>query len=179
MIILRRLFSESNKGKLRNTRVGIGWLNETMGKNEAEGTYKDINDQIEEDYKEGKTKEEIIENAEKAGKRSVKKREVPRLIKAGVSVAVPAGVTTYALSKNSKLRNRILGAQGIDLNHQKVSKVLRGLDKHKGKLTAGAAIGSAAIELSKKKNLPVTKKKVNSAKNSGRRTAQERTKDLE
>ena len=79
---------------------------------------------------------------------------------------------------NSKLRNNLLEKNGLNLNDQKVNKVLKKLSKHKGKLAAGVGIGAAAIELSKKKNIPTTIKKSKSAKNAGRRTAEERTKHM-
>ena len=179
MIILRNiLFSKKpEKDTPKKTRIGIGWLQENMGKNEAEEIFRDINEQIDSDYAEGKSREEIIKNAEKAGKRSVMKRNLGGVAGRALIKGIPAAVIAYAASKNSKLRNQLLENRGINLNGQKESKVLNTLDKHKGKIAVGAGLISAGIELSKKKNLPSLIKKTKSAKNAGERTAEQRTKN--
>ena len=179
MIILRdKLFSKKpEKDTLKKTRIGIGWLQENMGKNEAEEIFRDINEQIDSDYAEGKSREEIIKNAEKAGKRSVMKRNLGGVAGRALIKGIPTAVIAYAASKNSKLRNQLLENRGINLNGQKESKVLNTLDKHKGKIAVGAGLISAGIELSKKKNLPSLIKKTKSAKNAGERTAEQRTKN--
>lgn len=178
MIILRNiLFSKKpEKDTPKKTRIGIGWLQENMGKNEAEEIFRDINEQIDSDYAEGKSREEIIKNAEKAGKRSVMKRNLGGVAGRALIKGIPTAVIAYAASKNSKLRDQLLENRGINLNGQKESRVLNTLDKHKGKIAVGAGLISAGIELSKKKNLPSLIKKTKSAKNAGERTAEQRTK---
>lgn len=179
MIILRNiLFSKKpEKDTPKKTRIGIGWLQENMGKNEAEEIFRDINEQIDSDYAEGKSREEIIKNAEKAGKRSVMKRNLGGVAGRALIKGIPTAVIAYAASKNSKLRDQLLENRGINLNGQKESSVLNTLDKHKGKIAVGAGLISAGIELSKKKNLPSLIKKTKSAKNAGERTAEQRTKN--
>ena len=177
MIILRnKLFSKKQDEDIpKKTRIGIGWLQETMGKNEAEETFKDINKQIESDYAEGKSKEEIIKNAKKAGRRSVMKRNLGGVVGRALIKGLPMAAVAYGVSKNSKLRNDFLRNK-IDLNGQKESRILNTLDQNKGKIAAGAGIIAAGIELGKKKNLPSLIKKSKSAKNSGERTAEQRIK---
>ena len=179
MIILRNiLFSKKpEKDTPKKTRIGIGWLQENMGKNEAEEIFRDINEQIDSDYAEGKSREEIIKNAEKAGKRSVMKRNLGGVAGRALIKGIPAAVIAYAASKNSKLRDQLLENRGINLNGQKESKVLNTLDKHKGKIAVGAGLIASGIELSNKKNLPSLIKKTKSAKNAGERTAEQRTKN--
>ena len=179
MIILRdKLFSKKPEKDIpKKTRIGIGWLQENMGKNEAEEIFRDINEQIDSDYAEGKSREEIIKNAEKAGKRSVMKRNLGGVAGRALIKGIPTAVIAYAASKNSKLRNQLLENRGINLNGQKESRVLNTLDKYKGKIAVGAGLISAGIELSKKKNLPSLIKKTKSAKNAGERTAEQRTKN--
>lgn len=180
MIILRnKLFSKKPEEKdiPKKTRIGIGWLQENMGKNEAEETFRDINEQIDSDYAEGKSREEIIKNAKKAGKRSVMKRNLGGVAGRAIIKGIPAAAIAYAASKNSKFRNQLLESRGLNLNGQKESRVLNTLDKHKGKIAAGAGLIAAGVELSKKKNLPSLVKKTKSAKNAGERTAEQRTKN--
>ena len=179
MIILRNiLFSKKpEKDTPKKTRIGIGWLQENMGKNEAEEIFRDINEQIDSDYAKGKSREEIIKNAEKAGKRSVMKRNLGGVAGRALIKGIPAAVIAYAASKNSKLRDQLLENRGINLNGQKESKVLNTLDKHKGKIAVGAGLIASGIELSNKKNLPSLIKKTKSAKNAGERTAEQRTKN--
>ena len=179
MIILRdKLFSKKpEKDTPKKTRIGIGWLQENMGKNEAEEIFRDINEQIDSDYAEGKSREEIIKNAEKAGKRSVIKRNLGGVAGRALIKGIPTAVIAYAASKNSKLRDQLLENRGINLNGQKESSVLNTLDKHKGKIAVGAGLIASGIELSKKKNLPSLIKKTKSAKNAGERTAEQRTKN--
>lgn len=148
-----------------------------MGKNEAEEIFRDINEQIDSDYAEGKSREEIIKNAEKAGKRSVMKRNLGGVAGRALIKGIPTAVIAYAASKNSKLRDQLLENRGINLNGQKESSVLNTLDKHKGKIAVGAGLIASGIELSKKKNLPSLIKKTKSAKNAGERTAEQRTKN--
>lgn len=180
MIILRnKLFSKKpeEKDTPKKTRIGIGWLQENMGKNEAEETFRDINEQIDSDYAEGKSREEIIKNAKKAGKRSVMKRNLAPVAGKALAKGIPAAAITYLVAKDSGIRNKFLESKGLNLDSQKVNKTLKGLDKHKGKIAAGTGLLVAGIELSKKKNLPTLIKKTKSAKNSGERTAIERTKN--
>ena len=174
MIILRnKLFSKKpeEKDTPKKTRIGIGWLQENMGKNEAEETFRDINEQIDSDYARGKSKEEIIDNAKKAGRRSVVKRNLVPVAGKALAKGIPAAAITYLAAKDSGIRNKFLESKGLNLDS------LKGLDKHKGKIAAGAGLLVAGIELSKKKNLPTLIKKTKSAKNSGERTAIERTKN--
>lgn len=181
MIVLRnKLYSKKSKEDKdtpKKTRIGIGWLQETMGKNEAEETFRDINKQIDSDYAKGKSREEIIKNAEKAGKRSVVKRNIGKVTSRALIKGLPAAVVAYAVSKNSNVRNQFLEGRGLSLNNPKVNKTLSGLDKHSGKIAAGAGLLAAGIELGKKRNLPSLIKKTKSAKNSGERTAEQRTKN--
>lgn len=177
MIVLRQNnYSKKEKSDLKETRIGIGWLQDKMGKNEAEETFRDINDQINEDYKLDKSDEEIIKNAKKAGKRSVVKRNILPQAKKALIKGVPAAAATYLLTKNSKLRNSLLEKAGVDLNSQKVNKVLKSLDKNKVGITAGVGSVAAGIELMKEKNVPRVRKQVKAAKNAGEITAKQRLK---
>lgn len=177
MIILRQNnYSKKEKSDLKETRIGIGWLQDKMGKNEAEETFRDINDQINEDYKLDKSDEEIIKNAKKAGKKSVVKRNILPQAKKALIKGVPAAAATYLLTKNSKLRNSLLEKAGVDLNSQKVNKVLKSLDKNKVGITAGVGSVAAGIELMKEKNVPRVRNQVKAAKNAGEITAKQRLK---
>ena len=177
MIILRQHnYSKKSESDLKETRIGVGWLQDKMGKNEAEETFRDINERINEDYKKGKTDSEIIKNAKKAGKRSVVKRNILPQTKKALVKGVPVGVATYLLTKNSALRNQLLERHGVNLDSQKINKVLKSLDKNKALISAGAGSVAAGVELMKERNIPRVSKQVKAAKNAGEITAKQRLK---
>lgn len=152
MIIQRKLFS-----KLRDSRIGIGWIQEGHGKTRSEKYFKLGKEAADKSYDEDEDEEKAIKKAKSRVTKEILKDELP----VPIGKAAGYGGLAYVVAKSPELINKlsrehpnIIGKIEIP---EKVSKITK---KHSGKIAGGVAAGSLLYQLSKR-NL---KKKLDSGR---------------
>lgn len=136
MIILKNnLFSKSDK--LPESRIGIGWLQEKLGKNDAEKYFKIGQKAADESYKKGEDEETTIKKSKRtAGNKLILDKSGKPILKGLISAG-----GGYILAKSPNVVESLARSRGIDLNIPKSIKNLS--KKHAGKIATAAGIITA------------------------------------
>jgi hypothetical protein len=132
-MIIQRLFSK----KLPDSRIGIGWMQEKLGKNDSEKYFKIGQEAADKSYEKGDDDETIVKKSKrKPGNRVI-------LDKSGKPIlqGAAAGGVGYAIAKSPKIIESIAKTNGVDVNVP--NSIKKTASKHAGKIALGAGIITA------------------------------------
>lgn len=142
MIILRqkqKLFSK----RLPDSRIGVGWMQEKLGKNDAEKYFKRGQNAADESYARGEDDDKVIKNSKrKAGNSVILDKSGKPLLEGSI-----AGGIGYVVAKSPKAIEEVARMNGIGLripDHIKYTA-----PKHAGKIAIGAGIIAAGRHIPK------------------------------
>lgn len=152
MIIRKKTFS-----KLKDSRIGIGWIQEGHGKTKSEKYFKVGKEAADKSYDEDEDEEKAVKKSRSRITREILKDELP--VPIGKSIGY--GGLAYIAAKSPELINKasreypnVIGEVRIP---EKVSRITK---KHSGKIAGAVAGGSLLYQLSKSK----LKKKIDSGR---------------
>lgn len=138
MIILRQ-----NNFSKKDSRYGIGWMQDGMKKNQAERVFREAKKAADLEESKGGDIESQVKKSKRAARRRVLKDEVP------IPLLKTAGVTAGSYAAAKLLQKFPLGVEirGINLSPRDIKFI----GKHSGKIATGAGLATAAVQLSKSK----------------------------
>lgn len=152
MIILRKTFS-----KLKDSRIGIGWIQEGNSKTRSEKYFKLGKEAANKSYDENEDEEEAVKKAKSKVTKEILKDELP--VPVGKSIGY--GGLAYIAAKSPEMINKLTSKHPEIIGDVKIpEKMSKFTKKHSGKIAAAVVGGSLLHQLSKK-NL---KKKLDSAR---------------
>ena len=129
----RRLFSK----KLPDSRIGIGWIQEKLGKNDSEKYFKKGQKAADDSYERGDDDEKVIKKSKrKAGNSVILDKSGKPILEGSI-----AGGVGYLATKSPKFIEGAAKIQGIDLKIP--PQVKNYLSKHSGKIAVGAGLIAA------------------------------------
>ena len=136
---IQRLFSK----KLPESRIGIGWMQEKLGKNDSEKYFKKGQEAADKSYEKGDSEDEIIRKSKKRARNSVILDKSGKPLLEGAI----AGGAGYLATKSPGFIESAARMNGIDVRIPPKAKNI--LSKHSGKIAAGVGLVTAGRYLPK------------------------------
>lgn len=153
MIVKRKLFS-----KLPDSRIGIGWMQEKLGKNESEKYFKIGKQAADDSFEKGEDEDTVVNKSKKAaGNRVLLDKSGKPILKGTIAAALG-----YGLSKSPEIVESLAKNYNIDVNIP--SSVKRALGRHSGKIALGSGLvvaGKYVPEIYNKRKAAMTGMEIN------------------
>ena len=138
-MIIQRLFSK----KLPDSRIGIGWMQEKLGKNDSEKYFKKGQEAADESYTKGDDDEKIVKKSKrKAGNSVILDKSGKPILEGTV-----AGGIGWAAAKSPKLIEEAAKMKGLDLRIP--AQLKNSASKHAGKIGLGVGVVAAGRHIPK------------------------------
>jgi hypothetical protein len=138
-MIIQRLFSK----KLPDSRIGIGWIQEKLGKNDSEKYFEKGQKAADDSYEKGDDDEKVIKKSKrKAGNSVILDKSGKPILEGSI-----AGGVGYLAAKSPKLIEEAARVQGIDVRIP--PQIKNSLSKHSGKIAVGAGLIAAGRHVPK------------------------------
>ena len=156
MIIKRKLYSDSSN-KLKDSRIGIGWIQERNKKTKSEKYFKLGKEAADKSYNKDEDEEKAVKKAKSKVTKEILKDELP--VPVGKSIGY--GGLAYLAAKSPEIINELTSKHPEIIGDIKIpDNIAKFTKKHSGKIAGVVAGGSLLYQLSKK-NL---KKKLDSGR---------------
>lgn len=137
---IQRLFSSK---KLPESRIGIGWIQEKLGKNDSEKYFKVGQKAADESYSKGDEDEKVVKKSKrKAGNRVILDKSGKPILEGSI-----AGGLGYLAAKSPKAIEEVAKMKGIDLKIP--GQIKNAASKNAGKIAIGAGVIAAGRHIPK------------------------------